>query len=197
MCIAVKYKTDTALKTYTLEYCSGDCTTKDAQLFIKQAFIAALNSSSAYSTHCQNFTGCGVNNISVECSQVTRRKRDTRSVKRNCTHNVQITFDLFIKLRSWVVLKANKLSADIRRVFKKMSEDIRQSIDSGQLDLAVTGLPMQVKPDSLEKVDYHSRLLCPPGSLPRKSTFTCRKSMTTKHSDNSLFRPVYCSVLLS
>ena len=191
MCIAVKYKADTALKTYTLEYCSGDCTTKDAQVFIKQAFIGALNSSSAYSTHCQNFTGCGVNNISVECSQVTRRKRDTRSVKRNCTHNDQITFDLFIKLRDEVVFDATKMWGDITDVFKKMSEDIGQSIGSGQFDLAVTGLPMQVKPDSL------FRLSCPPGSLPRFATFTCCMSITTQHSDNSLFRPVYCSVLLS
>ena len=171
MCVAAKYKAETVMHLHKLEYCSGDCTTKEAQLFIKQEFVAALNSSSAYSTHCQKYTGCGVNNISVECSQVTRRKRVTHSVKRNCTHNVRIVFELFIKMRDEALFDAAKLLVEIEDTFTKMRESIRQTIDTGQLDLAVT--------DSFENVYSKPYFQCPPGSLANNETLTCRMSITT------------------
>ena len=197
MCVAAKYKADTVIHPYTLDYCSGDCTTKRAQVFIAQEFIAAVYSSLANSTHCENFTGCGIINISVECTEVTQRKRDTRSVKRNCTHNVQIAFDFFIKMRDEELLDASDFWVEVTDTFTKMVESIGQSIDSGQLDLAVTGLPMQVKPDSLQVVKYWCHLLCPPGSLPTDKSLTCRMSITIQLSDNLVFRFVCGLVLLS
>jgi len=188
VCVAAKYKA-VIINPNKLEYCIGDCTTKEEQVFIAQEFIAVLNSSSAYSTHCQTFTGCGVTNFSLQCSQVTRRKRDTRSVNRNCTHNAQITFALFIKVRDEELLDADKRWAEIQDTLSKMREYIRQSIDNGQLDLTVT--------DSFEIVYFRPHFQCPPGSLPSNETLTCRMSITTQHSDNALFPTVFGSVLLS
>ena len=180
MCVAAKHLAETVRRRFKFKYCSGDCTTKKAQFYINQEFVDALNSSSAYSTHCQTFTGCGVTNVSVECSQ-----RYTRSMKRNCTHNFQITFG--INLRDDAVVDAMKLWAEIQDTFKKMMESVRQIIERGQFHLAVTHLPKRVKPVSFEEVNFRPHFQCPPGSLPRDETLTCRMSITTQQSHNSLF----------
>ena len=182
MCVAAKHAAETVRRLFKFKYCSGDCMTKKAQLHINQEFVAALNSSSAYSTHCQTFPGCGVTNISVECSQ-----RNTRSMKRNCTHNFQITFGLYINLRVDAVVDATKLWAEIQDTFKKMMESVRQLIERSQFHMAVTHLPKRVKPDSFEEVNVKPHLQCPPGSLPRYETLTCSMLFTTQQSHNSLF----------
>jgi len=177
LCVAAEHIAETVRRRFKFKYCSGDCTTIKAELYINQEFIAALNSL-AHSTQCQTFPGCGVTNISVECSQ-----RDTFSVKRNCKHNVQITFDLYINLRDDAIVDAMKLWDEILDTFKKMMEFVRQSIVRGQFHLAVT--PRRVKPDSFE--DFRPYFQCPPGSLPRNETLTCSMLFTTQHSDNLLF----------
>jgi len=196
VCVAAKHNAEGVRLRSKLQYYSGDCTTKETQLYIKQEFIAALNSSSAYSTLCRAFPGCGVDNVLVKCGEVTRRKRYTHIVKRSSTHNVQVTFDFFIKLRDEADVDATDLWDEIEDTFEKMKDSVRQSIDSGRLNLTVRDVSMQIKPNSFEAVDSEAQLQCPTGALPRDDSFTCGMSLTTQYSDNSSFPPVCGSMVL-
>ena len=178
VCVAAKHNAERVRLRSKLQYYSGDCTTKETQFYIKQEFIAALNSSSDYNTLCRAFPACGVDNVLVECGVVTRRKRDTRRVKRDSTHNVQIKFDLFIKLREESNVDAVNLWEETENTFEKMKESVRQSIDNGRLNLTVRDLSMQIRPHSFEAVDSEAQLQCPPGSIPRDDSFTCGTSIT-------------------
>ena len=177
ICVAAKHVSERARLRSKLQYYSGDSTNNETQLYIKQEFIAALNSSSSYNNLCRAFPACGVDNVLVECGEVTRRKREPFRVKRDLTHNVQITFDFFIKLRDEATVDAGKLWEETEDTFEKMKESVRQSIDSGRLDLTVSDL--QIKPESFEAVDSEAQLQCPPGSIPRDASFTCGMSMTS------------------
>ena len=166
-----------------VRYYSGNCSSEQAQQHIKQEFISSLNSS-GYNVLCRDYPGCGVDNVLVECGEVTREKRDLSQtttlhrVKRAATHEVAITFDFFIELRDEATANAQQKWKDIDGTLEKMKES---TLQSGQLNLSIRDFPMQMKPDSFETVDFEAQLQCPPGSVPRDDSFTCGRSFTIFH----------------
>ena len=192
VCIAAKYYAAYVALRSKLQYFSDDCTLKETQLRIKHEFLVFLNASS-YGIVCRSFTVCGLDNVSVECGEVTRQKRETLDL----THNVDVMFDLFIKLPKEANIDPMALWDEIDDTFEKMKEYVRQSIDRDRFNLTVRDVSMQIQPNSFQAVKSQAQLRCPPGSLPRAFSLTCGMSITSQHSDNALFRPVCSSVLPS
>ena len=166
----------------SLRYYSGDCSSTDTQRRIKEKFITALNSS-GYSLACTAHAECGVDNVEVKCGEVSRRKRDlfqtktwhrTERVKRSYTHEVTITFALVTAVPrvADAVEKWNQIEATL----DSLKESLNRSIVTGKLDIAVSGFPMQMHQGSFEMIDGEAQLHCPPGSVPRDSSFTCGMS---------------------
>ena len=167
-----------------VRYFSGDCSSQQVQKQIKQEFISTLNSS-AYSELCRDYPGCGVDKVLVECGEVTREKRDLSRVRRDYTHEVQVTFDFFIELRDEATANAQQKWQQLENTLEKMKDSTRQR---GRLNLSIRDFTIQVMPDSFETVDFEAQLQCPPGSVPRDDSFTCGRSFTL-HSCVRLFKP--------
>ena len=185
VCVAARHDAEEVHQQIMLVYNSSDCTTKETQLRIKLEFVVILNSTS-YKQGCQGYSVCGVD------SEVTRRKQETLDL----THNVEVRFDFFIKLRKEANLDWVVRWVELDDAFEKMVEHVRQSIDSGRFNLTVRDVTMQVKRNSFEEMSP-GMVRCPPQSLPREGILCCGMSFTYQHSDNSLFRPMCSSVLLS
>ena len=115
----------------------------------------------------------------VECGSETRRKRRHTSaavhrtirIKRDYTHEVQVTFDFFLELRDEPDVSAQDKWTRIESTLDDMGNYMKNDIADGGLSLEIDNFPMQIEPDTFKR-DY-AELQCPPGSLARDDTFTC------------------------
>ena len=187
-----------------VRYFTGDCSSNETQLEIKQEFINALNAS-VYNTLCRAYSGCGIDNVVVECGpiQTRRRKRHvtynkraisdrsvhhrqgirsvhdvtqqlSRRFKRDYTHELFISFDFFIELRDEPDVSAVDKWDKIVATFDEVMEVTESSIENGTLNLEIENFPMQLDTTSLRVEE--SELYCPPGSIAQDDRFTCGTS---------------------
>ena len=189
-----------------LRYLTGDCSSNETQLEIKQEFMNALNSPKLlYPSLCTAYPDCGIDNVEVECGpiQTRRRKRHVtynkraisdrsvhhrqgiRSVqdvtqqlskrfKRDCTHELFISFDFFIELRDEPDVSAVDKWVEIEATFDEMVKVTESSIENGTLNLEIENFPMQLDTTSFRFGE--SELYCPPGSTAQDDRFTCGTS---------------------
>ena len=191
-----------------MRYFTGDCSSEETQNQIKQQFITVLNSSVGLSFLCTKYPGCGIDNVDVECGLVQERKkreikkreitsdkqtirdRYIRSlhgnrIKRDYTHELFISFDLFIKLHDEP--DGSGKWTEIKKTFNELETLTQSNIENGTLDLKIENFPME-----LDRTSFRTNgpvLYCPPGSKARYSTLGCGELL---HSDiYILFNIIY------
>ena len=201
---ADKHSTTHSRLKSELQYFTGDCSSNETQLEIKQEFINALNAS-VYNTLCRAHPGCGIDNVEVECGpiQTRRRKRQvtynkraisdrsvhhrhgirsvhyvtqqlSRRFKRDYTHELFISFDFFIELRDEPDVSAVDKWDEIEATFDEVVEVTESNIKNGTLNLEIENFPMQLDTESFRFDE--SELYCPPGSIAQDDRFTCGTS---------------------
>ncbi|XP_068737640.1 uncharacterized protein [Montipora capricornis] len=134
----------------SLHYFSGNCSSPEAQLQIKQNFIEILNAS-LFNAICNDPAykdDCKVENVKVTCSEERKRRAldeedfHTR-IRRSAGPLTTITFDIVVRLHGTGVndTRDAKILAGVEgiEIAKNISSNLRKAVDNGSLILTVDG----------------------------------------------------------
>ncbi|XP_078695719.1 CUB and sushi domain-containing protein 3-like, partial [Branchiostoma floridae x Branchiostoma belcheri] len=187
-----------------LHYFSGDCSNPSVQADIAQRFVTILNGSD-FGSACSDSVGCSWENVQVICGATSRRRSLGRQSKLVTGHMTDftgrssgqflltMTFSLVVNMTDEdpsVSSVDRYYAADDQLLM--MTDVLQAEIYSGDFDVSVPGLSLQVDQNSLTY--GWSELDCPKGYAEQPDSMNCVGCPTGTYYDEGADDCLKCSV---